>query len=382
MKTYKYAIYLLFIPLLLFFLSACEDENEASNFKIVKTTIDGDPAKLEGQIEVSTTDFEFTVSGDWCNVTKEENLLKLEAGANYDFHNRTVEIIITSGGTQYRVPVTQTGILFEFAGDKVIQYNFGLKGGDRTTQLLTNIKYEVVIPEENKDWIEVENLENSSHKILVKDSKDRREGKVIFKYLEKTIEIKISQFDYLGYKELLGPAKMTYTNSKEERVTTDIEIVEREENKTFTVKGTFESGIPREIPLQFLDDENHKGELRFIPGIVDPDFEDPDNDTKIKALASIIYANQYFASGDLTNPTYATTSSSNFYPAKYTAVGNGNLFTFYHSSEGYPDNIILGNLIRKRVTQGIVIRGTNKTGSSVYGNTIYDTIFHIEIFKE
>lgn len=377
MKTYKYAIYLLFIPLLLLFISACEDEKDAPNFKIVKTTIDGDPAKLEGQIEVSTSDFEFTVSNDWCNVTKEGNILKLEAGANYDFHNRTVEVIITSGDTQYRVPVTQTGILFEFAGDKIVQYNFGLKGGDRTTQLLTNINYEVVIPEECKDWIEVEKLENSSQKILVKESKERREGKVIFKYLEKTIEIKISQFDYLGYKELLGPAKMTYTNSKEERVTTDIEIVEREENKTFTVKGTFESGISREIPLQFLDDETHKGELRFIPGIIDPDFEDPEKDSKIKSLVSMLLAKQYLSTGiPFANDAYAAVGSPNFYPASYTAVGNGNSYTFFHSNEGYPSTTTF-----KRVTQGIVIRGANKAGSIGYGE-FYDRIFHIEIFKE
>lgn len=381
MKTYKYAIYLLFIPLLLFFISACEDEKDAPNFKIVKTTIDGDPAKLEGQIEVSTPDFEFTVSNDWCNVTKEGNILKLEAGANYDFHNRTVEVIIISGDTQYRVPVTQTGILFEFAGDKIVQYNFGLKGGDRTTQLLTNINYEVVIPEECKDWIEVEKLENSSQKILVKESKERREGKVIFKYLEKTIEIKISQFDYLGYQELLGPAKMTYTNSKEERVTTDIEIVEREVNKTFTVKGTFESGIPREIPLQFLDDENHKGELRFIPGIVDPDFEDIDNNKYIKSLASAYYIKQYYSGGNPANDLYSAIGSSFFYPAKFTAVEDGNLFTFQHTSEGCPDSYISGRLWYIREMQGIVIRGSNKAGTSTYG-TPYDTITNIEIFKE
>ncbi|WP_101690848.1 BACON domain-containing protein [Dysgonomonas massiliensis] len=377
MKSYKNSIYLLFIPLLVFFITACSDDKEGQNFRIVKTTIDGNPEGLIGEIELSSADFEYKSNGDWCEIVKDGNILKLAADANYDFHNRTIEVIITSGNTEYRVPVTQTGILFEFLGDKIIQYNFSLAGGERTTELLTNINYEVVIAEEDKSWISVENLENNTHRILVKEATDRRESKVVFKYLEKTIEIKINQFDYLGYQEILGPAKMTYTNSAGERVETDIEIVEREVNKTFTLKGTFESKIPREIPLEFVDDENHRGEIRFIPAIIDPNFEDPEVNTKIKSLTCLIYANQ--VAGAIHGKAYGGISKTDkyFYPSTYTPVGNGNLFTFKHSSEGFPDKSIW-----KRDTQGIILRGTNKEGESMGYGDPYDTILHIEIFKE
>lgn len=148
-------------------------------------------------------------------------------------------------------------------------------------------------------------------------------------------------------------------------------------NKTFTLKGTFESKIPREIPLEFVDDENHRGEIRFIPAIIDPNFEDPDVNTKIKSLTCLIYANQ--VAGAIHGKAYGGISKTDkyFYPSTYTPVGNGNLFTFKHSSEGFPDKSIW-----KRDTQGIILRGTNKEGESMGYGDPYDTILHIEIFKE
>lgn len=382
MKRFSYYTLLLLTPLLLC-IAACSDDDKddvLSPFQVVKTTIDSDPAALSGEIELSDANFTYTVSGgDWCEVKKDGKFLTLTSGANYDFQNRTVEVVIEVGKKKYRVPVTQNGIVFELTNKARNHFNVSFPGGERTIDLLTNVQYDVVIPDEYKDWISVIDLGNNSHTIVVDISTERRDGEVMFKYLEKIIAVTINQFNYMSYTELLGPALMTYTNSLGERIETDIELEERVVNGSFTLKGTFESEIPRELPLYYLDDDTHNGELRFSTAIINPSFEDPVNHASIKSLACLLYADQYLKSNGapVASGTKAHMSNSSYYyPSEFIVEGTGTRFKFIDIPGCFPSSTF-----NYRVARGIVIQGVNAAGSSSYGK-IYDTIFDIEIFKE
>lgn len=169
MKSLKFNIYLLLLPLALLMLS-CEDDNDgASDLEVIKTTIDTTPAKLTGEIELSNPNFEFNLrGGDWCEAVKDGNKIILKAGTNYEFNNRTVEVIISSGHTQYRIPVTQTGVVFELLDDRITQYNYSLHGDERILELMTNVEYEIIIPEADKNWISVEKIGDGANSLKIK----------------------------------------------------------------------------------------------------------------------------------------------------------------------------------------------------------------------
>lgn len=377
----KYFVF--FVPILLLLATACGDDKNDIPFEIIQTSIKGTPIELHGEIKLSSADFEYLVMAEWCEVTKENNSLKLQAGANYDTFNRSTEIIITSGNTEYRIPVTQTGTLFEFLDETVGILNFSLTGGQRSVQLLTNVEYEVVIPDQDKDWIEVVKGDDDINTVFVKEAAERRFSEISFKYLEKTIDITINQLDYLGYHDLLGPAIMTYTNSSGETVETPIEILPKEELKTFLVKGVFESGVEREIPLTFVDDEDHQGELRFYPGNMDPNFIDLGMDENIRSLGSVVFVKQFFRNpltDDEPDDIYALFNSykNYYYPALFEADERGNHYTFQHSDKGVPPWM---PAIFGRDTKGLLIKGVSADGKKHYGDP-YDTLFDIKIFKE
>lgn len=374
MNNFRLYIYLLVVPITLFVTMACgDDDKDEFDFRVLKTTIETSPYNLEGTIELSSSDFEYTTNGDWCEVIKEGNILKLSAGVNYDFNNRTQEIIISSKNIVRRVPVTQTGVVFEFLDNRIKQFNLGLPGGERIIELMTNIEYEVVIPDENKEWISVESLGKGKHKIIVDQASSIRDGKVGFRFNEKYIEVLISQFNYLTYDQILGPAKMTYTNSEGERVETDIEIVEKESLKSVIVKATFESGIAREIPLEFIDNEEYRGELRFRPTILEEYFTDAENHASIVSLGTVLYSDEtHTTQSPRVKLTYPD-SAKGYYPGVFKAQTDGNLFIFQHrvgANEGS------GGWTRN--TRGFAIYGLNKRGSIKYGNQ-YDTVLDFEI---
>lgn len=380
MKRFNYCTLWILTPLLLC-IAACEDDKDdtQSLIKIVKTTIDSDPAALSGEIELSDANFTYEISGgSWCDVVKDGKSLKLSAGANYDFQNRTMEVVIRAG-KEYRVPVTQKGIVFELTDKSRNHFNIGFAGGERTVDFLTNIKYTVDVPEAYASWISVVDLGNDAHTIVVSNSVERREGSVVFRYLEQSVEVSISQFDYMSYSEILGAALMIYTNSKGERVETNIVIEEREIDKTFTIRGTFESEIEREIPLKYVDNETVQGQLRFSTAMMIANFEDPENNVNIKSLACLLYADQYLKSNGapVSSGTKAHLSNSHYYyPAEFIVEGTGTRFKFKDVPGCFESSAF-----NFRVARGILIQGVNAAGSSSYG-TIYDTIFDIEIFKE
>lgn len=374
---------LLVLPALLLLSYSCgDDDKEVSDFKIIKTDLEESPVFLKGTIELSSADFEFTVLHDWCKVARENNILKIEATENYDFLNRSTEIVITSGDVTYRVPITQTGILFEFTDDKFKYLSYSLMGGDRTIRLIANVDYEISIPEKDKEWLSIEKVKEDSLKIVVAPGAEARRSNITFKYFEKEIKAVVDQYNYLSYVELLGPAQMTYTNSKGERVETEIVFEEKVKNQEFYIRGTFESGIERRIPLTYI--EEREGELRFSASMLLEYFEDPEKDSKIKALATRLVADNKNNKEEITS-TYAYVGDKRYYPASFNPDKNTNegvVYEFISTKEGFPDySLIPGSILGYRTARGIEVCGTLATGRAAYG-TPYDVIYHIEIVKK
>lgn len=384
MNKLKYSIYLLLIPIALFLTYSCNDDNKDEiGFKIVKTTIETSPYSLEGTVELSSPDFEYETlffEEEWCEVTKEGNTLKLTAGINYDFNNRSMELLISSGDTKYRVPVTQVGVVFEFYDNNLKQYNLGLPGGERTIQLMSNVEYDVVIPEEDQEWLSVEPLENNLYKIIVGEGTEPRVGKVGFQFHESYIEILINQFDYMSYEELLGSAKMIYTDMIRDttKVEVDIEVVEKEFLKSYIIKFKSRDDIEYELPFTFIDTEEIRGEIRLIPEIIDKQFRDPEKNVNIKSLSTAVYSYEYDKDGinlikEYQKFSYPTGAS--YLPTTYTPLPTGHLFKFVHK-----DGCVKGAGLNVRIAKGIAILGTNEKGSLKYGDP-YEILMDIEIIK-
>lgn len=376
----KYSKVLLLLSLLGFVVTGCsDDDGVASNFKIIETKITETPSDLEGTIELSSSDFEYVVRHDWCEVTAEGNMLKLKAGPNYDFLNRSTEIIITSGSVKYTIPVTQTGILFEFSENIKTSFKYGLNGGERSVRVLSNIDYEIIISENAKDWISIESEPNAVYNIIVKEGEERREGAVFFTYLDKTLKVDIEQYNYLSYQDLLGPATMTYKDSLNNVFTTEVEFIEKDLNKEFYLKGTFQSGVERMIPIQYL--EELEGELRFRSTILEEYFQDNANSPKIEALCAMLTAKRTAKFGNppaVDEPSVSATSK-NYYPSSFEFISESSAdvsYKFKHTPEGYPDG---PNHTFSVI--GMKVRGTNKRGSSAYG-AAYDILYDIEIIKK
>lgn len=388
MKTFrlKYKTFLLLLPLcILGVVSSCsddDDDNGASGFRIIKTEIQSDPAVLEGTIELSSPNFEFEVKHDWCTVVQEGNFLKISAGPNYKFVNRSTEITIKSGSFQKNVPITQTGVLFEFTTTNIDVFKYGMLGGKRSLRILSNVDYQYSVSEGDEKWIAINPKDNGEYDIVVSEAEDRRNGSVSFKYLDIELKVDISQYRYMSYEDLLGPAKMFYKDADGNSFETEITFENYKENDILHLRGTFQSGIERTIPVKYI--ENLEGELRFIPSILDPNFEAPEVDAKIKTLSTVLVAKQEDKNGKVKSDTYAYPSSSGYYyPASFEFLGEGSAdvkYKFSHTKEGFEDHYILSSLISIRTTKGIVIKGTNDRGSIAYGDP-YDVLYDIEIIK-
>lgn len=393
MKKHTFYLYLWLLSGLLIFATACSDDDEkGSGLDVVRTTIESTPVELTGTIEMNTEYFEFSINeeDEWCQIVKDKNILRVSAGANYEYNNRTAEVYIKSGSTVHRVPVTQVGVIFDLIEHRVTQMNFGLDGGERTIGLLSNVAYEPFVEDKDKDWIAVEKIDTDQYKVVVKSGTERREGKFGFRYLEKTIEIIINQFDYLTYEELIGPAEMRYTNWAGARITTDIEIVANEkngDNGTFWIKGVFGEGIERQLLLYFEKIKDSGNELRFRSFTIDPDFTDPEKDEGIVSLHCFLYANRWVGTNWTTPSTDAVAQAggSQYYPADFTPVAEGSLFTFVEN-RGW--NYGFG---RTGKIRGLIISGGDKAGSAAIpkpdnpnklpdiGVNPYDAFLDIEI---
>ena len=361
MKMTNYIkISMLFLPLLLV-LIACSDDDNTNDFRIVRTVIDEKPISVVGTIELSSADFTFEVrKNDWCTVTKEDKILHIQAGANYDFMNRSTEIIINSGTVEYRVPVTQTGVLFEFAsGEEQLNYKFSYDGGNIDLRILANVDFTYSNTSDDTDWISIKENENGEFTLTIDQSTVRRTGEVIFTYYEKELKVKIFQYKYLSISEYLGNARLSYDNEDGDRKTVDVTITKNTADQVLNIDGTFE-GSTYSIPVSYMSDL--EGILHFKGAIMNASFEDPDNHASIKALACIVYADQYM-SGKPSGYAFGYVGRAQYYPSKADYEDDKTILTFYHSSEGFPDSLPLYT----RKTRGIMITGTNKIGSTRYG---------------
>lgn len=374
----KSKITLLYILLLTVFFAACnnDDEEDDNGFHIVVTDIQETPESLSGIIVLSSEDFEFEVRHDWCEVVKSGNKLILNTDINFGFMNRTTEVKIRSGKKTIVVPVTQTGMLLDFSLDSDTKFNFNYDGGVRRVRILSNVDYEIVIPEEYKDWISVDEVTPDVFNINIATSDVNRLGSLSFEYLGKALPINIKQYNFLSYQQLLGEVTMSYTNSLDERVTTQVVLSEKEKDKVFNLTGTFESGVERTIPLTYLVDSD--GELRFYPAMLQKPYTDP-ADSRVGSMTLLIQATQKKVT--VTEPfyVYPTTSGlKQYYPGKAEFVDAGSLYRFAHSPEGVP-NGGFGTTVYPRETHGVIVAGTSAAGTSRY--ITYDTIFDIVITK-
>lgn len=390
MKRFSYFTLLFLTPFLLLLTACGSNDDEQVSFKIIKTTIDTTPAALSGEIEVSISDFEFTVNGgEWCDVKKEGNLLKLDAGTNYDYQNRTIEIIIQSGQSTLRVPVTQQGILFELIDKNRNKFNIGFAGGVREVELLLNVDIEILIPEGDKSWISVVNNGGGNYTIVIEPSVVRRTSTVTFRYIDKEINMGISQYDYLPYTEILGEARLSYYTNDISKGgvpdTIDVEIVEKVRGESYTLKGTFSAGVPREIPMSYtehavINGVDYNGQFRIRSGIIDPNFRDDNISTNIADLRCYLVADQFLksngsqTSGDGKNATI--TNQNIFYPSEVVIEPTGVRFNFVHIVGCWADA-----LLYTYKTKGFIIQAANQNGSAV-GQAIYENVYHISIFKE
>lgn len=387
----KFSYYKFLIPALpLLCLGACSgDDNDDNNasFKIVKTTIDTDPSALSGEIELSADNFVFSINGgDWCEVIKEGNLLKLNAGPNYDFQDRSAEILIESplGKRTLRVPVTQQGILFELIDKTRTKFNIGLEGGERDVAFLINIPVDVVISEEDQNWISVRDDGSGNYTVFVEPSEERRVGTVKFRYVDKVIPVLINQLDYLSYTEILGEVVLTYwtddeSNGGEERQTNG-EIVVKEYGSTYTLKATFSAGVPREIPMEYIEHvvingEDYNGQFRIRSGVIDANFEDPDNNPRITNLCCYLVADRYFKSnGTQTSDAKNVSNAGYYYPSEVLVEPTGLRFNFINIPGCFPDG-----LLYTHVAKGFVIQGASAISALGY---IYERVYHVSIFKD
>lgn len=106
------------------------------------------------EIALDTPDREWSIDNikeySWCTIYIENSTIYFQTSINFKYDDRIAEYCISSNGITKVVRLTQHPKDVLFVGTK---YHIGAMGGELEISLDTNVEYDIVVPESDKEWV-------------------------------------------------------------------------------------------------------------------------------------------------------------------------------------------------------------------------------------
>lgn len=150
-------IYSIWMFIFCMVIAGCSDDNEnmTSSLKVISSDAAYPSVGGSGVIKITSV-LPVTVSSSeaWCQATSSENLIKITVEPNTEIMGRTAMITISSGNEKTRVPVSQSGDVFD---TNMTDYDF-LDGG-QTIAFDIKSNWDIVVSGLDEGWLSYK-LEN------------------------------------------------------------------------------------------------------------------------------------------------------------------------------------------------------------------------------
>lgn len=222
-------VLLLFLSFLLL-LSSCSSSSDDPTFAVVRSNlIFGSKAEV-GEIEVnSTLPYTATANKDWCKVTANGNIVRVEVEKNNEFESRTATITLKSGEQRLLLPVSQMGSIWAIRGAETY-----LTSDEDTILIIPatlDFDYTVQMPE----WMEGKEVEEGYQLHLLDNNTGAgREGEVTFTSVVSSKTITFRQF---GQKSVCGTYVATFRDTKGQQQTREVELKPTDTKNQFLLHG-------------------------------------------------------------------------------------------------------------------------------------------------
>ena len=183
----------------LFMLTSCEPKNddvEVASLQLSKNTLNFDKLGGEESVAITTNQTNWTyvsgLEGQWVNITKDGNNLKITALPNPEGKDRSGVILVTAGGASSRIEVAQ------IAADIVLDINpgelsFSAKGGEKRISVKSNSNAWEIAPVEEVDWLKFEKAGDIVFVTALPNQGEPREAKLLAKSGTKQAEVVVKQ---------------------------------------------------------------------------------------------------------------------------------------------------------------------------------------------
>lgn len=150
----KKIMYFLSIASVLMLWTGCNDDGDSTNdsgFSVVKSEASFDAEGGDGYVQVNSTDYSVaSTEPTWCHVTKAGTMINVTVDPFESLESRNSEVLITSGGKVYRVPVSQAGAIVSFPLGVVIER---VQATPDAIDVTANTDYTVSVAAPGDEWL-------------------------------------------------------------------------------------------------------------------------------------------------------------------------------------------------------------------------------------
>lgn len=180
---------------------SCTDKSITPFLTVDPQTVLFNASKSQKSISIKSHPENWTETispvAEWITTQKEENSLIIQVEANTGFQSRKGEIIISAGELTEKVEIEQLGEAKEILLSDEI-FTLSSDGNEIRLQVVANIDYEIIIPEEHESWVEWissrDTIDELTREHLFQigwnTSQEERRGEIIFKETEGELEKK------------------------------------------------------------------------------------------------------------------------------------------------------------------------------------------------
>lgn len=323
------------VPLLL--VCGCSDDNykePVPEISVVKSEVWFDCNTNSGTIEfVSDQAVTASCDADWCSVSIDKNLIKVEVKSNDDLEGRTTYVSLkTPSGFETFVAVKQDGVILG-SDDQVLYLSL-----NQDDIVSTAIKFTTTVNiEKVGDWFDY-TFEDGTLTIAAKASEVARLGHLTLSSGTKELKVFISQ-SRLNYEEFLGTWTMKYV-SKAGNIQKNVTLVTREKGSILEIQN-ISNKVECIIPIRYDEKTGAPYFLGTDPVKNKENFEyfifGWNGGTGLTTSATLLYTGKL----NFENPNIEYVFSSN--NASYPGIG---IYEVYDEKYYNVDNeLFFGNLI-------------------------------------
>lgn len=205
-----------------------------------------------------TSDSEFTATPDatWITATAEAAAVKIAVAANPGKEPRTGKVVLSAGGPEATITVTQIG---NNIVPEVTEVNFGYAAGEKEIAVTAS---EAFTATASASWITA-TAKTSSVVIKVAAATANRTGTVTLTMGSLKAEITVTQ-SKASYNDYIGTWTLSYIDADSgQSGTTTVQITAKENGKFYTASGLGGSTAAQQYPIT-LGYDAASGKIQFL----------------------------------------------------------------------------------------------------------------------